>query len=106
MLLKSIRNVSLTALLLCTATAAFAATPATSTTPKDMTCQEFLDLNPKSATPVVFWVLNDGTQYKNVDFQETDTVVTPKVFELCKKSPEKKLSDFKQDIMNFAKKHL
>ncbi|MGG7670498.1 acid-activated periplasmic chaperone HdeB [Yersinia sp. J1] len=105
---KSLRNIPLAGLLLCAATASFAA--ATSpTTPADMSCKEFIDLNPKSFTPVVFWMLNDDTQYKKgdfVDYQEIDTVVTPKVFELCKKSPEKKVSDFKQDIVNFAKKHL
>ncbi|CNB69247.1 acid-resistance protein [Yersinia pseudotuberculosis] len=104
---KSLRNIALTGLLLSTAAATFAATP-TGTTPSDMTCKEFLDLNPKSFTPVVYWVLNDDTQYKQgdyVDLHETDTVVTPKVVEVCKKAPESKLSEIKQDILNFAKKH-
>ncbi|MBF9182379.1 HdeA/HdeB family chaperone, partial [Klebsiella pneumoniae] len=26
------------------------------TTPQNMTCQEFMDMNPKSMTPVAFWV--------------------------------------------------
>ncbi|ATM94786.1 acid-resistance protein [Yersinia frederiksenii] len=109
---KSLRNIALTGLLLSAAATTFAATPtttsATATTPSDMTCKEFLDLNPKSFTPVVYWVLNDDTQYKKgdyVDFHETDTIVTPKVVEVCKKSPESKLSEMKQDILNFAKKH-
>ena len=109
---KSLRNIALTGLLLSAAATTFAATPttakATGTTPSDMTCKEFLDLNPKSFTPVVYWVLNDDTQYKKgdyVDFHETDTIVTPKVVEVCKKSPESKLSEMKQDILNFAKKH-
>ncbi|CNI20465.1 acid-activated periplasmic chaperone HdeB [Yersinia pekkanenii] len=108
---KSLRNIALTSLLLTAAATSFAATTAkaTATTPSDMTCKEFLDLNPKSFTPVVFWVLNDDTQYKKgdyVDFQETDTIVTPKVVEVCKKSPESKLSEIKQDIVGFAKKHM
>ncbi|CFQ44622.1 MULTISPECIES: acid-activated periplasmic chaperone HdeB [Yersinia] len=107
---KSLRNIALTGLLLSAAATTFAATTtsATGTTPSDMTCKEFLDLNPKSLTPVVYWVLNDDTQYKHgdyVDLHETDTIVTPKVVEVCKKSPESKLSEMKQDILNFAKKH-
>lgn len=104
---RSLRNIALTGLLLSAAATSFAAT-STATTPSDMTCQEFLDLNPKSLTPVVYWVLNDDTQYKHgdyVDLHETDTIVTPKVVEVCKKSPESKLSEIKQDILNFAKKH-
>ncbi|MDN6920016.1 acid-resistance protein, partial [Klebsiella pneumoniae] len=27
------------------------------TTPQNMTCQEFMDMNPKSMTPVAFWVV-------------------------------------------------
>ncbi len=53
------------------------------------------------------WVLNDDTQYKKgdyVDLHETDTIVTPKVVEVCKKAPESKLSEIKKDIMSFAKK--
>ncbi|MFA3762110.1 acid-activated periplasmic chaperone HdeB [Yersinia sp. 2544 StPb PI] len=110
---KSLRNIALTGLLLSAAATTFAATStttkATGTTPSDMTCKEFLDLNPKSFTPVVYWVLNDDTQYKKgdyVDLQETDTVVTPKVVEVCKKAPESKLSEIKQDIVGFAKKHM
>ncbi|HDL8054381.1 acid-activated periplasmic chaperone HdeB [Yersinia enterocolitica] len=107
---KSLRNIALTGLLLSAAATSFAATTsATATTPSDMTCKEFLDLNPKSFTPVVYWVLNDDTQYKKgdyVDLHETDTIVTPKVVEVCKKSPESKLSEIKQDILGFAKKHM
>ncbi|ANI31591.1 acid-resistance protein [Yersinia entomophaga] len=101
---NSFKKIALTSLLLSAAATTFAAT-----TPADMTCKEFLDLNPKSYTPVVFWVLNDTTEYKQgdyVDFQETDTLVTPKVVEVCKKSPEKKVTDLKQDILSFAKKHM
>lgn len=88
---KSLRNIALTGLLLlcrdnlCSYTCTTA--KATGTTPSDMTCKEFLDLNPKSFTPVVYWVLNDDTQYKKgdyVDLHETDTIVTPKVVEVCK----------------------
>lgn len=104
---KSLRNIALSCLLLPAATLAVAAT-ADSTTPSDMTCKEFLDLNPKSLTPVVFWVMNNDTQYKGgdfVDLHETGTIVTPKVIEACQKTPDKKLIEMKEDILAFAKKH-
>lgn len=73
----------------------------------DMTCKEFLDLNPKAMAPVVYWMMNEDIQYKGgdyVDLHETDTIATPKVVELCSKTPEKKLSDIKDDILGFFKK--
>ncbi len=33
------------------------------TTPQNMTCQEFMDMNPKSMTPVAFWVVNRNTDF-------------------------------------------
>ncbi|CFR05429.1 acid-resistance protein [Yersinia kristensenii] len=103
MFYKSLPNIAIATLLLTTMTPVFAS----STTPTEMTCKEFLDLNPKSMTPVAFWILNEDTQYKkgdNVDFQEVDTVYTPKVIDICKKSPDKKVSAVKKDIMAAAKK--
>ncbi|CNK52251.1 acid-activated periplasmic chaperone HdeB [Yersinia kristensenii] len=103
MFYKSLPNLAIATLLLTTMTPVFAS----STTPTEMTCKEFLDLNPKSMTPVAFWILNEDTQYKkgdNVDFQEVDTVYTPKVIDICKKSPDKKVSAVKKDIMAAAKK--
>lgn len=102
---KLLRNITLSCLLLPAAMVAMAA----STTPGDMTCKEFLELNPKSLTPVVFWVVNDDTRYKGGDYvnlHETGTIVTPKVIEACKKTPDRKLIDMKDDILAFAKKHL
>lgn len=99
----SLSSIAIATLLIATMTPVFAS----STTPKDMTCKEFLDLNPKSMTPVAFWILNEDTQYKkgdNVDFQEIDTVYIPKVIDICKKSPDKKLSDIKTDVLTAAKK--
>ncbi|OVZ91196.1 acid-activated periplasmic chaperone HdeB [Yersinia alsatica] len=99
MLYKSLANIMIATALLTTVTPVFAAP--SPTTPKDMTCKEFLDLNPKSMTPVAFWILNEDTQYKkgdNVDFQEIDTVYTPKIIDICKKSPDKKVSEIKKTL--------
>ena len=99
MLYKSLANIMIATALLTTVIPVFAAP--SPTTPKDMTCKEFLDLNPKSMTPVAFWILNEDTQYKkgdNVDFQEIDTVYTPKIIDICKKSPDKKVSEIKKTL--------
>ncbi|CNK19178.1 acid-resistance protein [Yersinia frederiksenii] len=99
MLYKSLANIMIATALLTTVAPVFAAP--SPTTPKDMTCKEFLDLNPKSMTPVAFWILNEDTQYKkgdNVDFQEIDTVYTPKIIDICKKSPDKKVSEIKKTL--------
>lgn len=76
-------------------------------TPSNMTCQEFLDMNPKSYTPIAFWVLNKDTDFKGgdyVDWSETETVATPKAIELCKKSPASKLESLKEDLEKAVKK--
>ena len=38
--------------------------------PSNMTCQEFLDMNPKSYTPIAFWVLNKDTDFKGGNYNE------------------------------------
>jgi len=76
-------------------------------TPSNMTCQEFLDMNPKSYTPIAFWVLNKDTDFKGgdyVDWHETETIATPKAVELCKKKPTRKLESLKEELENAVKK--
>jgi acid stress chaperone HdeB len=106
MLYKSLLNIIIAIFSFVTVTAVFAAS--SPTTPADMTCKEFLDLNPKSMTPVAFWILNEDTRYEKgdfVDFQETDTIFTPKVIDICKKSPDKKMSNIiKKEIQGATRK--
>ncbi|MBQ5239099.1 HdeA/HdeB family chaperone [Klebsiella pneumoniae] len=45
------------------------------TTPQNMTCQEFMDMNP------------------NVDWHEVETVSVPKMLQECHKNPAAKLGD-------------
>lgn len=97
MLYKSLSNTIVAATLLTAMTSVFAAS--SPTMPSDMTCKEFLDLNPKSMTPVAFWIINKDTQFKKgdtIDFQEVDTVYTPKIIDICKKSPDQKVTDIKK----------
>ncbi len=66
------------------------------TTPQNMTCQEFMDMNPKSMTPVAFWVVNRNTDFSGgdyVDWHEVETVSVPKMLQECHKNPAAKLGD-------------
>lgn len=70
---------------------------------KDMTCQEFIDLNPKAMTPVAWWMLHEETVYKGGDtvtLNETDLTQIPKVIEYCKKKPAENLYTFKNQASN------
>ncbi|MCB5312174.1 acid-activated periplasmic chaperone HdeB [Yersinia intermedia] len=105
MLYKSLLNIVIVITTFLTISTVFAAS--SPTTPTDMTCKEFLDLNPKSMTPFAFWIINKDTKYKegdSIDFQEIDTVYTPKIIDICKKSPDKKITNMKKDIEGVAKK--
>ncbi|EBO0863160.1 acid-activated periplasmic chaperone HdeB [Salmonella enterica] len=76
-------------------------TTKTNVTPKGMSCQEFVDLNPQTMAPVAFWVLNEDEDFKGgdyVDFQETETTAVPLAVELCKKIPQSELSKIKDEI--------
>ena len=69
----------------------------------DMTCQEFIDLNPKAMTPVAWWMLHEKTEYKGGDtvtLTETDQTQIPEVVEYCKKNPQKNLYTFKDKLAN------
>ncbi|MEX2942928.1 acid-activated periplasmic chaperone HdeB [Serratia fonticola] len=71
------------------------------TTPQDMTCKEFIDLNPKAMTPVAFWVVNKDNVFQQgdyVDWNEVETTYVPLVIKACKQKPESKLEEFKQWI--------
>lgn len=43
-------------------------TTKTNVTPKGMSCQEFVDLNPQTMAPVAFWVLNEDEDFKGGDY--------------------------------------
>ena len=71
------------------------------TTPQNMTCQEFMDMNPKSMTPVAFWVVNRNTDFSGgdyVDWHEVETVSVPKMLQECHKNPAAKLGDLNSVI--------
>ena len=73
----------------------------TEVTPKGMSCQEFIDLNPQTMAPVAFWVLNEDEDFKGgdfVDYNETITTAGPLTVELCKKHPQSELSKIKEEI--------
>lgn len=89
------------ALLLLNASASSAVEKNSDTTPENMTCQEYLDMNSKAMTPVAFWAINNETVYKGgdtVDLVETDTVSVPKLIKICLAKPESKIMQWVNDI--------
>ncbi|ADO47327.1 acid-resistance protein [[Enterobacter] lignolyticus SCF1] len=76
-------------------------------TPKNMNCQEFIDLNPQTMAPVAFWMLNEDEDFKGgdyVDFHETETTAVPLTIELCKKNPQSPLKNIKDEVKKELKK--
>lgn len=70
-------------------------------TPEDMTCQEFINLDPQAMLPVAWWMQHQETIYKGgdtVSLSETDTTSIPQIIELCKKNPQEKLYSFKDKV--------
>ena len=66
------------------------------TTPANMTCQEFINMNPKTMTPIAFWVINRNTDFKGgdyVDWHEVETVSVPKMIKQCHQTPKVKLGE-------------
>jgi len=69
--------------------------------PQEMTCKEFVDMNPKAMTPVAFWIINKDTQFKGgdyVDWNEVDTISVPRLIKICKSNPETKLEQWVNEI--------
>jgi len=76
-------------------------------TPKNMNCQQFIDLNPQALVPVTFWMLNEDQDFKGgdyIDFQETETTAVPLTIDLCKKHPQSELAKIKDEIKKELKK--
>lgn len=76
-------------------------------TPKNMNCQEFIDLNPQTMAPVAFWMLNEDEDFKGgdyVDFHETETTAVPLTLEICKKHPQSALKNIKDEVKTELKK--
>ncbi len=76
-------------------------------TPKNMSCQEFIDLNPQTMAPVAFWMLNQDVDFKGgdyVDFNETETTAVPLTLEICQKHPQSTLKDIKDTVKQELKK--
>ncbi|EEC0438226.1 acid-resistance protein [Salmonella enterica subsp. enterica] len=80
---------------------AFASQKATSThvnekIPGDMTCREFIRMNPKARAPVIFWVINRNSDLKEgsfVDWREVETTMVPKMIKQCHQTPQSTLAE-------------
>lgn len=70
-------------------------------TPKNMNCQQYIDLDPQALVPVTFWMLNEDEDFKGgdyVDFQETETTAVPLTLDMCKKQPKSELTKIKDEV--------
>lgn len=70
-------------------------------TPENMTCAEFINLNPKAMSPVALWMLQDKTVYRGgdtVSLNETTTVGVPQLIQFCKEKPQEKVYSFKEKL--------
>lgn len=78
-----------------------AAVAAEKVTPENMTCLEFINLNPQAMLPVAWWMKHQETIYKGgdtVSLSETDTTSIPQLLEICKQHPQEKLYSFKDKL--------
>lgn len=74
-------------------------------TPKNMSCKEFLDLNPKAMAPIAFFMLDDVTDYKggdSVSLRESAVIAVPPMVEFCKKNQDKKVYEFKNKLQDLV----
>ncbi|HAG1883020.1 TPA: acid-resistance protein [Salmonella enterica] len=65
--------------------------------PGDMTCREFIRMNPKAMAPVIFWVINRNSDLKEgdfVDWREVETIMVPKMIKQCHQTPKSTLAEF------------
>ncbi|ECE2104595.1 acid-resistance protein [Salmonella enterica subsp. enterica serovar Newport] len=80
---------------------AFASQKTTSThvnekIPGDITCREFIRMNPKARAPVIFWVINRNSDLKEgsfVDWREVETTMVPKMIKQCHQTPQSTLAE-------------
>ncbi|WP_067700391.1 MULTISPECIES: HdeA/HdeB family chaperone [unclassified Erwinia] len=88
---------TLSAFILCAAISApFCSAWAESSAPTEMSCKEFINLNPKAMSPVAFWALNKDIDFKGgdfVDMNQVNTLYIPKLTRQCKTNPNMKVVD-------------
>ncbi|EDJ1003494.1 acid-resistance protein [Salmonella enterica] len=64
--------------------------------PGDMTCREFIHMNPKAMAPVIFWVINRNSDLKKgsfVDWREVETIMVPKMIKQCHQTLKSTLAE-------------
>lgn len=64
--------------------------------PGRMTCEEFINMNPKAMAPVAFWVINknsDFTAGDYVDWHDVETIAVPKMLKQCQQAPRTTLAE-------------
>uniref|UniRef100_UPI003D15487A HdeA/HdeB family chaperone n=1 Tax=Citrobacter freundii TaxID=546 RepID=UPI003D15487A len=72
------------------------ATDTTEVAPQDMTCKEFVNLNPKYMAAIAFVVVNENSDLNAdnyVSLHEVETVSVPKMIKQCHQTPSAKLGE-------------
>lgn len=69
----------------------------TALTPENMSCQEYIDLNPQSWAPIAMWMTNQTTQFKGGDFvslSQQSIAEVPLIVNFCQSHPNQSLKDY------------
>lgn len=64
--------------------------------PGNMTCEEFINMNPKAMAPVAFWVINRNSDFKKgdyIDWHDVETLSVPKMIKQCRHTPKTRLGE-------------
>ncbi|QLY70620.1 ABC transporter substrate-binding protein [Citrobacter freundii] len=72
------------------------ATETAEVAPQNMTCKEFVNLNPKYMAAIAFVVVNENSDLNSdnyVSLYEVETVSVPKMIKQCHQTPSAKLGE-------------
>lgn len=64
--------------------------------PSDMTCQEYIDLQPEYRPSIAFWLANRDNNFTGPNYVSMQTAITvwePELLKKCKKNKNQKLGD-------------
>ncbi|EPY4593122.1 HdeA/HdeB family chaperone [Klebsiella variicola] len=69
-----------------------------------MRCQDYLQLDPRTWTPMVIWLMNDPFSLQPpewTDFHEAELVLTPILTEICRQEPDAWLTSLRERLNSY-----
>ncbi|MCD7062851.1 hdeB family protein [Klebsiella quasipneumoniae subsp. quasipneumoniae] len=69
-----------------------------------MRCQDYLQLDPRTWTPMVIWLMNDPFSLQPpewTDFHEAELVLTPILTEICRQEPVAWLTSLRERLNSY-----